>query len=77
MRRRELPNLSFKVQFSIPLTECVELSPMVTSPLTFYEIKSSASLYPIICLEDPLSITHASLEISFDSEEYKTQFSGS
>ena len=65
------------MQFPIPSIECAELSPMVTSPLTFSEKESSASLYPLMCLEDPLSITHALLEISFDSDEYNTRFLGS
>ena len=72
LRRRVFPNFSFKVQFPIPSTKCVELSPMVTSPLIFSYKESSVSLYHVICLENLLSIIHALLEISFDSDEYNT-----
>ena len=60
------------VQFQIPSTKCVELSPMVTSPLNFSDIESSASLYHVICRDDPLLITYVLLETLFDSVEYNT-----
>ena len=64
------------VQFPIPLTELLELSPMVTSPLISSDIEYS-TLYPVMCQDDPLSITHALFDISFDNAEYNTRFLGS